>query len=258
MRPAESQHWYYTDGSPIYTVVGSNGVERNTTLRDARKLSLVPSVTSIIRCAASPGLEHWKQEQVLLAALTLPRRPHETEKSWLARVWHDSREQASKAAERGTQIHAAVQGHFEGEQLQDEYAPYVQCAVEELEAHFPGARWVAEKAFAHPLGYGGKIDLHCDVAVVDIKTKEFAGDEVPGVYEEHAMQLAAYRRGLGLEHARCGNLFVSVSNPGVAHLHLHDEDELRRGMEMFDALLSYWRARSKYDPSMGFQTRTAA
>jgi len=50
-------HWYRrSDGSPQYTIVGKNGKERDTTLRDAREHNLVPSVTTIMRIAAAPGL----------------------------------------------------------------------------------------------------------------------------------------------------------------------------------------------------------
>jgi hypothetical protein len=70
-------HWYTLDGEPCYTIVGKNGAERNTTLRDARTMALVPSVTTIIRQAAAPALEKWKRDQLLMAALTLPRMPNE-------------------------------------------------------------------------------------------------------------------------------------------------------------------------------------
>ena len=76
----ESTHWYTRAGNPMYTIIGKNGKERNTTLRDARTLDLVPSVTTILGVAAKPGLEKWKQEQVLLAALTLPRQDGEGER----------------------------------------------------------------------------------------------------------------------------------------------------------------------------------
>ena len=33
----ESEHWYDKTGEAAYTVVGSNGKERNTNLKDARK-----------------------------------------------------------------------------------------------------------------------------------------------------------------------------------------------------------------------------
>ena len=46
---SESGHWYDATGAARYTITGKNGKERPTTLRDARELGLVPSVTSILR-----------------------------------------------------------------------------------------------------------------------------------------------------------------------------------------------------------------
>ena len=46
---AESGHWYTRGGEPAYTVTGKNGKERNTTLRDARTMNLVPSVTTVLK-----------------------------------------------------------------------------------------------------------------------------------------------------------------------------------------------------------------
>jgi hypothetical protein len=64
-RSAEAVHWYRQDGGPQYTVKAKDGSDRPTTLRDARKLNLVPSVTTILKIAAKPGLEAWKQEQMV-------------------------------------------------------------------------------------------------------------------------------------------------------------------------------------------------
>ena len=58
---SESGHWYDSaTGEPRYTIIGANGVERPTTLRDARVHKLVPSVTTITACAARFQLEKWK------------------------------------------------------------------------------------------------------------------------------------------------------------------------------------------------------
>jgi hypothetical protein len=35
---SEAGHWYDKGGNPAYTTIGKNGVERPTTLRDAKKL----------------------------------------------------------------------------------------------------------------------------------------------------------------------------------------------------------------------------
>jgi hypothetical protein len=51
------------------------------------------------------------------------------------------------------------------------------------------------------------------------------------------MQLAAYRKGLGLS-ARCGILFVSMDKQ--AKLVWAEEKEIERGLKMFSALLMFF------------------
>lgn len=247
---SEAMHWYGRDGSPQYTLIGANGKQRPPTLRDARKLGLVPSVTSVIRCAAAPGLERWKQEQVLMAALTLPRKPGEPEADWLKRVVQDSQEQGRKAAERGTAIHAAIQGHYEGKPPTPEYWPHVKGTRDALR-EYADAKWIAERSFASLMGYGGKCDLYAvdSPYVCDFKTKEFGPDDDLKTWAEHAMQLAAYREGLLVPSARCAIVYVSVTVPGLARVIEIEEEELQQGWRMFQGLLQYWCAKSGYNPA---------
>ena len=66
-----SSHWYFPDGTPLHQVPRADGKgSRPTSLRDARKLGLFPSVTNVLSILAKPGLEAWKQEQAILAART--------------------------------------------------------------------------------------------------------------------------------------------------------------------------------------------
>ena len=74
---SESGHWYTQEGEPMYTIIGVNGKERNTNLRDARNLGLVPSVTTIIGMIAKPSLENWKIDQALKSAITLKQLENE-------------------------------------------------------------------------------------------------------------------------------------------------------------------------------------
>ena len=245
---AESTHFYTREGKPAYTVTAKAGHQRPTTLADARKLSLVPSVTTIIQCASRPALERWKCEQMMLAALTLPRMPDEPEKDWIGRVWDDSRETGRKAAERGTAIHAAIQGAYEGEPIPPEFHLHVRAAENAVSEWMKGP-WIAEQSFACPLGYGGKIDLSHQWAAIDFKTKEFSADSKLETYSEHAMQLAAYRHGLNIPTARCAIVYVSVNNPGLSRLIEIPEDELQSGFRMFLGLLQYWSAKNKYNSS---------
>lgn len=241
-------HWYAADGSPRYTIIGKNGKERNTTLRDARELKLVPSVTTIIRMASAPALEKWKRNQVLLSALTLPRRQDEQESDWLARVEQDWQEQGRAAADRGTAIHGAVERHYRRQMPDEAMWPWVQAVRAEIESVCGRQEWNAERSFASPLGYGGKVDLHSQEWVIDYKTKDGdPNDLAVNLYNEHFMQLAAYRRGLGVPGARCGIVFIGRDQPG-ARLVEAPADKLTQGLAMFDALLSFWQAKSSYWP----------
>ena len=245
---SESSHWYTRDGAPKYTVEAKNGNLRNTTLADARKMSLVPSVTTIIGCAAKPGLEAWKLNQMMLASMTLPRAPDEPEDLYVQRVIKDSKEHARAAAQRGTEIHTALEHWYDGVMIGN-MVEYQMGVGEEVKNLFGEPKWVAEKSFACELGFGGKLDLYTDEGdgiVIDFKTKEFTDPKKVDAYDEHLMQLAAYRLGLNLPKARCANIFVSVTEPGLVVTKEWSEEDLQRGEEMFYHLLKYWQAKNKH------------
>jgi hypothetical protein len=251
IRASESNHWYTRDGIPQYTVTGKNGRERNTTLRDARTMDLVPSVTTVLGVAAKPALVAWMQTQVLMAALTSTKREGEDEKSYIDRIIQDSKQQGRDAADKGTAIHTAIESFFEG-RYHEEYPEHTQGCVRALEAYFGRIGWVAERSFGHELGFAGKCDLHAPNSVIegglvaDVKTKDFSDESEVVGYDDHLMQLSAYRVGLGIPNARCANIFVSRTTPGLCKIIEWSEEDLKRGWEMFYALLQFWQLKNKY------------
>jgi hypothetical protein len=221
-KAAESGHWYTRDGEPAYTTIGANGKRRNTTLRDARTQNLVPSVTTILGVADKPGLRRWLQEQVLLAALTLPKIDSKSDEQFIARIIDDSQEQTRSAADAGTDIHAAIEAFYMGQQY-DRHREHVQGAHGVLLSTYGHQPWVAERSFCHELGFGGKVDLHAPGFVVDVKTKEFADPAKIDGYDEHRMQLAAYRELL------LQNNGMEVDFVGILHLNAKTRTEGKIG-----------------------------
>lgn len=234
-----SGHWYDKDGNPCYTIIGKNGVKRNTTLRDARVLGLVPSVTTIINCAAKPALTNWMVDQALMAALTLPRLPDESLDDFMRRAKQDSKEQAIKAAERGTALHGGIERYIQTQIPDTEWALHIanvrnalhNIGIDILAGH-------AERSFASPKGYGGKLDWHNSAAVIDFKSKPAITDKVIA-YDEHGMQLSAYADGLGIPNARRINVFVGITDEQVK-IHEWPANTARKHWRMFESLLSYW------------------
>jgi len=244
---AESTHWYGRDGAPQYTVLAKNGEPRNATLRDAKKLALVPSVTTVIRIMDAPGLTQWKLRQAVLSALTHPGLQGTDED--VAKILFDARQEGIKAAERGTAIHAAVQGAFEGQPPHPDYQPHAEGAKEALRASYGDREWVCEQSFAHVAGFGGKVDIHTPEIVVDFKSKEFSEADADklGLWDEQCMQLAAYSHGLFGELDRGAICYVSATVPGLCKVIEATSEDLDRGWAMFQACLQLWKAKSRHD-----------
>jgi hypothetical protein len=188
------------------------------------------------------GLDTWKQQQVLLAALTLPRQPDEPEADWLARVMQDSKATGREAAERGTAIHAVIEAYFD-QVYMPEKPPYLDAVSKALLDAFGNQLWLPEKSFGHPLGFGGKCDLMAKNGfIVDFKTKDTNLDKVD-VYFEHEMQLAAYREGLGVPTARCAIVFVNGTTNQVKLIEI-EQDQLQNGWECFQHLLRVYQIKN--------------
>ena len=250
-------HFYGRDGTPQYFVNG-----RDSTLRDARKFGWVPSVTEILQVIAKPALTDWKVAQGIMAALTLPKQDGEADEAYIARITADSKQQAINAANEGTRIHDACEQWFRDGVLVPEYSAHVNGVAQALHAAFPDVTdWVAEQSFAHPLGFGGKVDLHSPSTgiVVDFKGKDgdFTETDKYGkpkklAWDQH-YQLAAYQVGLGLTVSQpmgfqpCANIFVSRTHPGAVKLHLWTADEVRDGWRVFEAAVQLWKRIKKYD-----------
>jgi hypothetical protein len=248
----DAGHWYTRTGAPAYEQTTKSGNQRPTDLRDARKQGLVPSVTTVQAVVAKPALERWKVQQGILAALTLPREPGESDDAYLDRIFEDSKAQAIAAAAEGSRIHDACEHAVKGEPYPEQYQLHVAGALAKLAELFPDVTdWVAELSFAHVSGYGGKVDLHSPSTgiVADYKTTdEKAGSTKRFDYEQY-VQLAAYQDGLLLPRAEGANIFVSRTDPGATFARKWTVEEIEHGSRVFAATLELWKRLRKFDPS---------
>jgi len=242
---AEAGHWYTRDGEPAYTYLNRDGVEKNTTLRQARERNLVPSVTTILNIADKPGLNHWKALQTIQATKDIRRSDYEDEGSHLKAVLRESKRVGREAAERGTEIHAMVEKGFKG----GFKSPAYLAVLAVLNEIFPGESWQAEESFCSESGYGGKIDLCSKAGVfVDFKTKEgLAEKSVKSlIFDEHGMQLSAYAHGKKFINPERVSIFIDRDDPTIIRHHVWDREGHDRHLQMFKCLLSYWQLRNNY------------
>lgn len=247
-----SGHYYTRKGNPLYEVPAKDGHMRPINLAWDKKLNPVPSVTTVLSVAPKPQLEIWKQNQMMLAALTTSRRENESDDDLCNRIRQEAFQQVSDAADIGTQVHDACEKYYSGGTVPAEFEKHVAGCAAEISKLFPDVNdWIVEKYFAHPLGFGGRVDLHSPSTgiVVDFKGKD--GDFSDGkrlAYDQH-YQLAAYQEGLLLPRAQCASVFFSRTHPGAARGVLWTKEQITEGWEFFQAALALWKLWKKYDPA---------
>jgi len=276
----DSAHWYRSDGVPLHTVLSAKGELRPTTLRDARKLGLLPSVTNILGVIAKPELTAWLQEQAVLAALTLPRIAGESEDAFAKRVVADSLTTRDGAADFGTAFHHGAEhiAHTLEVDAAHPAAEWLRHYRDWYQANALTLYWTERVLVGTGLGYAGTADLLIDHAVhgptlVDLKTMKVStahadrGGEGGGAqgtarpakvkpYKSWCYQLAAYRQALG-QPVRCLNLVVNSCEPSAPIEHVWSEEELELGEAAFAAAHRLWCIEKGYSPGASRTCLTA-
>jgi hypothetical protein len=262
-----SHYYEIGTGTPVYEVDRTDGKgKRPTNSRDARKLNLVPSVTTITSVLAKPGLVNWQAEQTIYATLASARqREGEEYLDYTKRIIYESNNISRKASDRGSQLHNLLEEFYKLDSFHTEYLTDIldkDCAfitpvisaVGAVIDNITGGVYeiIPEKSFASSLGFGGKVDLVVEgkdkdnSVIIDFKTKNTIDIKKFYKYDEHLMQLAAYRTGLEMPKARCIDIYFSAIEPGIIEVHEWTEEDLQRGWKMFESLLNYWKLSNKF------------
>jgi len=262
--PERPSHWYHKDGRPCYELPMKTkpGQTRPPTVRDAKELDLLPSVTGFNNVLYKPALESWKMMQTVLSALTLPRNMQETEDDFARRVVQDSQAESRRAADFGTTVHALAEAYLKN-QIPDSITAtemtflegfMAWCRVHTVEPE------ALELSFGNwELGVGGRVDfignIRCEnwgvtcgcstrldgYYVADWKTQGTKEGKPFNHYNDWCVQLAGYVHGLELEHvAQKVSLVISSTEPGRLDAHLWDDSETDWGWEIFKACRKIW------------------
>lgn len=227
-----------------------------TTIRDAKKLHLFPSVTGILGILDKPALKTWLRKQAALATLRVPpRQETESEEYWLDRVLAEADVQVESAADLGSQIHDALDVAIESGTYPAELATYISPVFDWLWAN-DIALTDRECVVVNPAeGYAGRVDFFFEskdgrLGVGDYKTRKTKPGEKITPYDGQAMQLAAYAAAKygpdALPSVRAINVYVSTTEPGRVHVHEHAN--IAAEYSAFLAACHLWRHIKGYDP----------
>jgi hypothetical protein len=255
-RTERSSHWYTRDGKSMHTVIAkTTGLPRSTTIRDARKLDLVPSVTNILAMKSKPALETWKIDKAIIAAADNPQKDGEPREVWLSRIATMADEEARKAAEFGTMLHDALEDHLTGKaEPTGEVETYLRPTFEWLRENV--AQVIdTEQSFVAEEGYAGRRDLYCLLrhngaerrALIDFKTQRFKGKADATFYKEWSMQLAAYARPLS-EGGEPLLVSIAIPSDGPGRPCVKAWDNGGQAWHAFLACFSLWKFEKEYYP----------
>ena len=232
-------HWYDKDGAPKHHE-GKDG--KDTTLREARKLGLFPSVTTIGQVKYKFGLEKWKIETVCKYALT------QGEDKDVRTVVNEAFEELDNQAQAGTDIHDILekfQAHMEIATEDEAMCVAVMELIEEkTDLDFFDDFTPEERFCDTELGFAGMCDLHNEHWIIDYKSKDTVDAKTRG-WPEQAEQLAAYAHGLGYPDARLANVFISREDPTQVVWFEHKDP---MAWERFRHTLMLWQVEKKYGP----------
>ena len=266
VRPDSGSHWYRPDGAPMHDMACANGAgTRPTSLRDARKLGLYPSVTNVLSILAKPGPDAWKQEQAVPAALTLPRRSGESEDEFARRVTSSLGGQGRDAADLGSAIHRGIERYAKTRELpkNPDVARLFEPVRQWFDAEVTQVHGV-EVAVAHPeWGYAGRVDLVATLqssgrpTVIDFKTqttrRDRKGNFTPGFHEVWPLQLEAYRQALvstdpKLSEAETASVVIGSTEPVPVVVRVWDPLEAPARFRAFLAARHLWVFTRRYCP----------
>ena len=251
---SKSQHWYDKDGKAVFEVPkAKGGGTRATTIADARKMGLYPSVTTILSVMAKPQLDDWKLQQVAERAYANPPQDGEEAGTYARRTIDGAFEQVSDAADLGTAIHAAIEGHFKGIPVAEGMQVYVQPVVAALEA-------AGIKIVQHELrlvngaaGYAGTTDavMVCDgqQGILDFKSRKTKAGVKCEPWDTEPMQIAAYGVAKFDTVPLCGaNVYISTTEPGRVEIVSYDHNQMQNAWWAFSNVCFLWRYLKKYKP----------
>ena len=197
----KAAHWYTREGVPMFTVPKKTGGCRNTTVKDAREMGLIPSVTTILKLLSKDSLVAWRIEQAILAALTLPRLTSETNDHFARRVIEDMDAQSEKAREFGVAIHEAVNNKITHnvEMLDGPYREFIAPVMKYIDDEKIKGKCeivVATDDYAGTVDFMGWVGTGSSSMIIDWKTQNTKPDKKVIYYDEWAYQLAAYQRAI--------------------------------------------------------------
>lgn len=245
-------HWYYPNGLPCTEVLKKDGKgTKKPTIREAREMGLVPSVTTILQVIHNTGLEIWKTNQIIEFAWKVDRKGI-AYVDWADRVREMATTESELAADTGSDIHEAITEWIKTGKMDTNYARWVDSFskwwLPFLAENLVNSNDVfCEEHIKTINGYGGRYDIKIATAkiMIDIKTQN-SKDKPLKTYRNWGRQLKGY--GDVEDCNRLINFIIDSQNPEKFSVYEWPITEHLKLSEEFKAAKTLWCSENDLTP----------
>jgi len=259
-----SGHWYTHDGTPMHQVLNQKqtkeqgkNVYRDTNLKDAKKLDLLPSVTGILHTGKPDWLVRYDEHMLWQALFQEPRQGDiEPDDHYRSRIKKAFWAEAEKPSKLGTKIHGVLEDLINGYVREIATLQIGACVTQFKEWYSANVGEVVatEQTLASAeWGFGGTVDFQYtdkdgSFCITDFKSKRTTkGTKIEQTLDQKR-QLVAYALLTGRLHVevegddvwicgrwpnnvnadppRLGNLYLSTTEPNRWEYHEVPQDEI--------------------------------
>jgi len=258
-RTPNDAHWYTLAGAPSHT----NDKGNPTTLREARRENLLPSITTVLGVVDAKGLNRWRENQIAEAVHGATQADGEPLIEFFRRCIEEARAVPTEAAERGKAIHAVAEATLLGKEIDPGEDVQKRAVIDWIVANVTKV-YFAEKPLVHPeLAMAGCADACVDIkgvqgrVVLDFKTRKFKSFKTHPTwraawYPKDLRQLAFYADCLPDDPApRVANIGINTAtnDPWPAEVKLWEPDEVAAAIDDVAAARVLWCSENKYHPA---------
>jgi len=246
-------HWYNKAGEAVFEVPKVKGGMRKTTIADARKMGLYPSVTTVLGILDKPQLGDWKLEQMALAAFNSPANGSEPFEVYHQHLLTKAFEQVSDAADLGTAIHAALESHFKGQPIEAGMDTYVEPVARLIEREGISFNEHELRLVNAQVGYAGTTDAvitkEDKMGILDFKSRKTKPGQPCTPWETEPLQIAAYGVAKFGHVPEIGaNVYISTTEKGRVEICWHSYEDLAEAWKTFQSCVQIWQYLKSYRP----------
>lgn len=259
-------HFYDKTGEPVFEVpkADGNGM-RPTTIIDCVRLKLYPSITTVNKIIAQPGLMRWIENSFIESCFRHLASFGERLEWYTKRIRSIQKDQAMIAPKWGNNIHEYLDAMGKHNELPEdiEYLPAVQSVKEWYSTNDIEIVSTEHRLIPLVAGIAGTADvvakykdtdryLFIDYKSTITLTKSGRRKKLRP-YDTYVMQLAKYAEGIGLEMGIHDKehwiIYISRDEPGYILPYQIDNETAARGLAMFNAAYTLWKLLNGYDPA---------